>query len=435
MTFEIALTGLNAASTELDVISNNIANTGTTGFKESRADFADVYAVNSLGATGRGVRVSDVKQNFGQGDLESTNNNLDLAIEGEGLFGVSDDGVIAYTRAGNFSLDSQGFIVNSEDNRLQGYGADENGDILPLLGDLRVEFADVQPKKTEAVELSMNLNSDAEVVGLDTPAPAFDWEASASGADLTATPPVAAQPSPDSYSFTSPMTVYDSLGSSQTATAYFRKTDSNEWASWIFVDGENVSADKENGYTIAFNDDGSLKTAYSGTTAPADPATTLSTGTFTPSSGAAEMALSFDLSSVTQFDNEFGVNQIVQDGYATGRLSDVDIDQQGHVYGRYSNGQTKTMGQIVLTNFTNEQGLLPIGNSMWVETPESGSAATGEPGSASLGLITSGSLEQSNVNLTEELVSMISAQRNFQANAQVISAADTITQTIINIRR
>ena len=403
MSFEIALTGINASSTDLDVIANNIANAGTTGFKRSRVDFADVYAQGTLGASGRGVQIGEVKQSFTQGDLNSTSNNLDLGIEGQGMFRLSDDGTDVFTRAGNFGLDSDGYITSSDDLRLTGYGADEEGRVLPVLGDLRVSYEDIQPKTTENVELSMNLDTEAEVL------PPFDV------AD------------PDTYNFSTPTTVFDSLGASQTATAYFHKEAPNTWKSYLYVDGVEVS--QGGGDELVFNQDGGLETVNGA------PDTLLQTNTFSPASGAADMAMSFDVGTITQYQSGFGVNQITQDGYTTGRLDDVDIDPEGQLFGRFSNGQNKLMGQIVLANFTNAQGLNAAGGTNWTETPESGPATIGPPGSASLGMIQSGNLEQSNVNLTEELVSMIGAQRAFQANAQVISTSDQVTQTVINIRR
>lgn len=403
MSYEIALTGVNAASTELDVIANNIANAGTTGFKRSRADFADVFAGGSLNASGRGVKVSAIKQNFSQGDLSISDNNLDLGIEGQGMFRLSDNGATVYTRAGAFGVDNEGYVVSADNLRLTGYSADAEGRIEPTIGDLQVNFKDIQPKVTGTVEVSMNLDSDAEVL-----APF----------DVT---------DPDTFNFSTQTTVYDSLGAGQTATTYFHKDAPNTWSSFLFVDGTEIS--QAGGDQIVFTPEGQLDTINGAA------GTTITSSSFAPASGGAPMDLTYDISNITQYQSKFGVNQIVQDGYTTGRLDDVEFDAEGILFGRFSNGQTKTMGQVVLGNFTNLQGLSAAGGTNWAETPVSGGATIGTPGSASLGLIQSGALEQSNVNLTEELVSMIGAQRSFQANAQVISTADQVTQTIINIRR
>ncbi len=402
MSYEIALTGINAASTELDVIANNIANSGTTGFKRSNVEFADVFASGAMNISGRGVKVTDVRQNFSQGDLTTSDNSLDLGVEGQGMFQLSDNGSPVYTRAGAFGLDEEGYVVSSDDLRLRGYSADADGRIEPTLGDIQVEFKDIQPKVTSTVELNMNLDSDAEVL------PPFDVT------------------DPDTYNFSTQTTVYDSLGAGQTATTYLHKDAPNTWTSYLFVDDQPINAA---GDELVFTAEGQLDTVNGAA------GTTTQSGPFTPVSGGSDMDLTYDISNITQYQSKFGVNQIAQDGYTTGRLDDVEFNTEGVLFGRFSNGQTKEMGQVVLANFTNKNGLSAAGGTNWSETPDSGPATIGTPGSASLGLIQSGSLEQSNVNLTEELVSMISAQRGFQANAQVISTADEVTQTVINLKR
>jgi flagellar hook protein FlgE len=407
MSFEIALTGLNAASTELEVISNNIANNATTGFKRTRADFADVYASSSLGsannAVGQGVRVGSLRQEFTQGDVRFTQNNLDLAVDGTGMFELNDNGNVVYTRAGAFNLDREGFIVNPQGHRLTGYGIDADNEIVPITGDLQVDFADIEPRESDDLGFVLNLDSRDEVL------PAFDPNVRST------------------YNYTTSTTVYDALGSAQIATLYLHKDTPTSWSSFLFVDGQEVT--QPGGEEMTFDGSGNL-TAVNG-----DPAGTFTTSTFNPASGATQMDMTVDLSDVTHFEALSGVNQIVQDGYASGRLEDFDIDASGIVFGRYSNGQAKTMGQITLTEFPNEEGLQQLGNSSWGETFSSGEPATGAPGSASLGLVQAGALENSNVDITQELVAMIGAQRSFQANAQVISTGDTLTQTVINIRR
>ena len=407
MSFEIALTGLNAASTDLEVISNNIANNATTGFKRTRADFADVYASSSLGtasnAVGQGVRVASLRQEFTQGDVRFTENNLDLAVDGAGMFELNDDGNVVYSRAGAFNLDRDGFIVNPQGHRLTGYGVDADNEIRPITGDLQVDFADIEPKETENVGFVMNLDSRDEVLEPFDPAVR------------------------STYNYTTSTTVYDSLGSAQIATLYLHKDTDTSWTAHLFVDGAEVSDPA--GEELTFDGTGSL-VAVNGA---AD--TDFTTQVYNPSSGATPMDMTVDLSGVTHFEALSGVNQITQDGYASGRLEDFDIDASGVLFGRYSNGQAKTMGQITLSGFPNEPGLQQLGNSTWGETFGSGEPATGAPGSASLGLIQAGALENSNVDITQELVAMIGAQRSFQANAQVISTGDTLTQTVINIRR
>jgi len=407
MTFDIALTGLNAASSQLETISNNIANNATTGFKRSRAEFADVYAVSTFGANsplvGQGVRVSGIKQQFEQGDTNFTNNNLDLSVEGLGMFRLNDNGSPVYTRAGNFALDREGFIVNSTGHKLTGYRTNASDEIEPIIDDLRIDYSDLQPRTSETVSLSMNLDIKAEIP------PPFDVSDSST------------------FNFSTSTTVYDSLGSSQLANVYFHKDAPNSWSAFTYVDGQQVN--QPGGDEIIFDTSGILQSVNGAATG------TYTTNTFTPATDAAPMALTFDVSDITQFDNAFGVNRIVQDGFAAGRLEDFDIDPSGIIFGRFTNGQAKQMGQITLSAFPNSNGLRQIGDTSWTETFTSGAPATGEPGSASLGNLQAGSLEGSNVDITQELVSMIGAQRSFQANAQVISTGDTLTQTVINIRR
>ena len=407
MTFDIALTGINAASTQLDTISNNIANNATTGFKRSRSEFADVYAVSTFGATnpavGQGVRISGIRQEFQQGDTTFTNNNLDISIEGQGMFRLQDNGNPIYTRAGNFGLDREGYIVNSSGHRLTGYRTNDDDQIEPIIDDLRVDYSDLQPQPTTAVELAMNLDIKDDVL------PPFDVTDAST------------------FNFSTSTTVYDSLGASQLTNVYFHKDAPNTWSAYTYVDGAEVS--QIGGDELSFDSSGILQ-AVNGTAGGS-----FTTNSFTPASNAAPMALTFDMSAVTQFDNGFGVNRIVQDGYAAGRLEDFDVDPSGTIFGRFSNGQAKTMGQVTLTSFPNMQGLRQIGDTSWTETFASGEPATGEPGTASLGQLQAGSLEGSNVDITQGLVSMIGAQRSFQANAQVISTGDTLTQTVINIRR
>ncbi len=407
MTFDIALTGLNAASAELEVISNNIANNATTGFKRSRAEFADVYSESTFGysnvAVGQGVQVSTMQQEFEQGDISFTNNNLDLSISGGGLFRMNDNGNTYYTRAGSFGLDPEGYIVNGQGGRLTGFTTDSADNLLPITQDLQIDYSDLAPKASENIEMNLNLDVNAEVL------PPFDVM------------------DPSTSNYVTSTTVYDSLGSPQIATMYFHKDTPSSWSTYTFVDGVEVS--QPGGDEVTFNSTGTVQSINGGAT------DSLSTSVFNPTSGASPMAVEFKLGEITQFDNPFGVNQISQDGYATGRLTDFSVDSEGVIFGRFSNGQAKIMGQITLSNFPNMQGLQQIGNSSWKEAFASGQPATGVAGSASLGVIQSGALEGSNVDITKELVSMIGAQRSFQANAQVISTGDTLTQTVINIRR
>jgi flagellar hook protein FlgE len=405
MTFRLALSGLNAASTDLSVTANNIANTATNGFKGSRAEFAELFAVSPQGvsslATGNGVRVSDVSQQFTQGNVDFTENNLDLAISGEGFFTVSDNGAQVYTRAGAFKTDSTGYVTNSSNQRLQVYPPSATGGYnTGTLTDLRLSVSESAPSSTANVEVLMNL-------------PASDK------APVTATFDPA---DTSSYNRATSMTVYDSLGAAHTATLYMTHTATpNQWNTHLYVDGTAVGGAQ----ALNFSDTGALVTPADGKVA---------FPSYTPATGAAPMTMTYDFGGATQYGNTFGVNSVVQDGYTTGRLIGMDIDKTGVVQARFTNGRSMALGQVALSNFANPNGLQQLADTNWAETFGSGQALRGQAGNSGFGLIQSGALEASNVDITTQLVNMITAQRNFQANAQMISTSDQITQTIINIR-
>ena len=402
MPFDIALSGLNAAQTDLDVVANNIANSNTNGFKSSRAEFADVYAVSQNGiasnATGKGARVTSVSTQFSQGDINFTENNLDLAVSGKGFFRLDTQGSIAYTRAGAFKIDKNGIVVNSTGAQLTGFLTDTNGNLTGALGTLQVAFADSNPQATATLKLGANLDA------LETVPPAFNVS------------------DPSTYNHSTSTTVFDSLGASHIATMFFRKDGVNAWESFTYVDG--VEVNPAGGNALAFNSSG----AISGTPS-------FNTVSFNPGSGAANMTVDFNFANLTQFGGTFGVSELSQDGFPTGLLNSIDIDDSGVMFARFSNGRSNTLGQVALANFPNTQGLQADGDTTFTESFASGAAIVGTPGSTNLGLIQSGALEQSNVDLTKELVDLITAQRTFQANAKVISTAGDVTQTIINIGR
>ena len=337
--------------------------------------------------------------------MQFTERNLDMAVEGLGLFKLNDNGTEVYTRSGNFGTDREGFIVDANGNTLMGYAANDNGEIQPIETELRIDYTDLQPSPTTAIEVAANLDIKAPIL------PPFDVD------------------DPGTFNFSTSTTVYDSLGSSQVANTFFRKDAANAWSAFTYVDDIPISSDPLIGDQLTFSADGELLDVNGNTDG------IFESITFTPPTEALPMQISFDISEISQFDNAFGINSINQDGFAAGRLEDFDIDSSGVIFGRFSNGQANKMGQITLTNFANPEGLKQKGATSWIETFGSGEPATGEPGSASLGTLLAGALEGSNVDITQELVSMIGAQRSFQANAQVISTGDTLTQTVINIRR
>lgn len=405
MAFRLALSGLNAASADLSVTANNIANTSTSGFKGSRAQFAELFSVSAQGvssiAVGNGVRVSDVAQQFTQGNIDFTDNSLDLALSGQGFFILSGNGALSYTRAGAFQVDRDGYVVNSSNQRLQVFPPTPQGGFnTGALGDLRLVTSESAPSATTRVETILNLPANA------APPPNSPFSAT----------------DPDSYNHSTSMTVYDSLGAAHTATLYFVRTaNPNEWQQRLFVDGTAVGGAQ----TLQYSSAGQL-------ISPANGEVTFPP--YTPATGAAPLALTYDFGATTQFGGAFSVNAVTQDGFTTGRLIGIDTDASGVVQARYTNGRSQPLGQIALAQFANPQGLQQLGDTNWAETFGSGQALRGQAGNAGLGLIQSGALEASNVDITEQLVNMITAQRNFQANAQMIQTTDTITQTVINLR-
>ncbi len=408
MPFDIALTGLNAAQNDLQVISNNIANSETNGFKRSRAEFADLYATSEFGtssnAIGQGVQVASITQQFTDGDVTFTDNSLDLAITGRGFFVLSDNGAQVFSRAGAFQVDNTGNIVNSFGNGLVGFQADASGNLTGAQGPLAISRANLAPNVTSNINLGANLDAAEQIP------PAF----------------LVGPNGPDSATFnhSTSFTVYDSLGGEHIATTYFRKDSATDWQSFVFVDGAQVSGPD----TLTFDAFGAL----SGVNVPG--ATTATSAPFTPGGVGAPTTFTVDYADITQFGGGFAISAIDQDGFATGRLSSLDFDPSGTLFARYTNGQSLTLGQVALANFSNSQGLRAVGNSLWSESFSSGQPLIGAPGSGDLGLIQSGALEESNVDVTGELINLIQTQRNFQANAQVIGTADTLTQAIINIR-
>lgn len=422
MSFNVALSGIQAASGELSVVGNNVANASTSGFKSSRAEFSDVYASGALGtssvAIGNGVRLSSVTQSFSQGNINFTSNNLDMAINGQGFFQLNDGGSTSFTRAGNFSVDRAGFIVNNAGAKLTGFLADSGGNITGAQGDLQINTANLPPVSTSSVDIGLNLQS-------TTAPPASAWVGSPNFGD----PP----PSPDTYNNATSTTIYDSLGNSHILSVYFVKSaTANEWDVHAQVDGVDVDASPAAApFSQVFNSNGSFNSGSSDAINLSWPPLD---GSGNANGATSPQTFSIDLSSSSQFGSPFAVQSLLQNGSSTGRLDNIDVDASGVIFGRYSNGLSQAMGQVTLSNFTNVNGLSPLGDTAWGETFSSGSPLTGSPGTASLGLLQSGSLEDSNVDLTGELVKMIVAQRNFQANAQTIRTADATTQTIINIR-
>ncbi|MBO6850651.1 MAG: flagellar hook protein FlgE [Marinobacter sp.] len=636
MAFNTGLSGLRAASVDLDVTGNNIANASTVGFKGSKAQFGDLYASGFLSSgnnpIGDGVRVQDVKQSFGQGNISFTDNGLDMAINGDGFFVLNNGGEVRYSRAGQFGIDKDGFITNNQNMRVQGFTADADGNLSGVRGDLQVETDNLAPRRTTSLRSDLNLDSrqsvlenrirdlgetlnvadlDGDVfqieysdgttsqpitIGTGEPAnevaellgsqkgvnasartqfdlsgqfdiaqlqtdladPDFELTVSLNGSDnvtfrgsdgITDLDTLAAAINnselntlrarvsdtgddieiTDSRGFTVDMgyttgaagaqdftdpqrgnlfvtterdvsgmatatggtgafataydsgetritnefnpadqrtynhatstTIYDSLGNSHELTQFFVKEPSpgngvgqSEWSVYLQIDGEMVAGTDEAPYTARFNQDGELQSINGDPNGeivvtdwvPKD-ANGLPNGSDGPPADGEEVvtpipeppttsAFVVDLGNTTQYGSAFGVNDQNQNGFTTGRLSGLDVSDQGILFARYTNGQSKELGQVALAAFNNTDGLTPVGDTTWVETFESGQPIIGAPDTGTLGSIKASSLEDSNVDLSAELVNLIIAQRNYQANAKTIETSDAVTQTIINLR-
>lgn len=418
MAFQTALSGLNAASGNLNVTGHNIANASTTGFKKSRADFADVYAVSFGGvskiATGSGVRMASVTQQFTQGNIDFTENNLDLAISGDGFFMVSDNGSLLYTRAGNFEVDREGYIVNVHGQRVQQYAVDPDTGLVSNFTptDMRLNLGANPATPTTRMDININLDAGSTPIdsGAYSPLDAND---------------------PNTYTFSTTTTIYDSLGVTHEASLYFRKDDNmpdNTWEAKLYIidaNGDEIVGDT---LTLEFNSNGTLVTT-------GDQDFLAAAGAWTPSTGADPFNnFNINFAGSTQFGSDSAVNALHQDGYTTGRLSGISVDTTGVLFARYSNGQSASVGAFAMARFNNPNGLQQVGDTNWAQTFESGDVLHGQAGSGTFGQIQSGALESSNVDISKELVNMIIAQRDFQANAKMISTEDQITQTVINIR-
>ncbi|MEP1214074.1 MAG: flagellar hook protein FlgE [Marinobacter sp.] len=616
MAFNTGLSGLRAASVDLDVTGNNIANASTVGFKGSKAQFGDLYASGFLSAgsnpIGDGVRVQDVKQSFGQGNISFTDNGLDLAINGDGFFVLNNGGEVRYSRAGQFGIDKDGYVTNNQNMRVQGFVADDDGNLSGIRGDLQVETDNLAPRRTTNLRSDLNLDSretvlERQVRNWNTlsvnefpgESVTFEYEGQSNQVDFAADEsvsdivaklqsqsgvtasaatslPVGDMSGADFSTFeltvgdeTSPRqidltgvstvedlaakirqisdqsisasvnasgelsithnsgetlnatfdsggasvdlteagvvtintdrtvtgvsssstaiagafevpptrinafnpvdqrtynhatstTIYDSLGNSHELTQFYVKQPSpgngvgvSDWAVYAQIDGEFVGGTDQSPYLARFNQDGELQSVNgdsngeiliddwtpkdangmpNGADGPPAPGEEVTTPIPDPPTTSAFV---LDIGNTTQYGSEFGVNDQRQNGYATGRLSGLDVSDQGVLFARYTNGQSQSLGQVALASFNNTNGLSPVGETTWVETFESGQPIIGAPDSGTLGSIKASSIEESNVDLSAELVNLIIAQRNYQANAKTIETSDAVTQTIINLR-
>lgn len=421
MSFQQGLSGLNATSKNLDIIGNNIANANTYGAKVARAEFADVYAASLAGAgsstVGIGTNLAAVAQQFTQGSITTTQNALDLAINGNGFFQLQNgNDPVTYSRNGQFKVDKDGYVVNNAGQRLMGYLADGTGQIQPGQAvPLKLPTSGIDPASTTEVAIEFNLDARQSVTTPAVGAPIDFGDA-------------------DTYNNATSLTLFDPKGQPVAVTYYFQKTATDTWDVYATANGttvlEDAGGDPLPVTTITFEPDGSAPTAPLLPVALDIPASVNAAGSETMAIAGIEL----DLTSATQFGSPFGVTDMRQDGFAAGQLNAIAIESNGIVTARYSNGQSKSAGQIEIASFRNPQGLLPMGENGWARSFASGDPVVGVPGDGNLGVLQAGALEESNVDLTAELVNMIVAQRIYQANAQTIKTQDQVLQTMVNLR-
>ena len=427
MAFQQGLSGLSSSSQALDVISHNVANANTTGFKASQTVFADVYS-STLGAdpykqVGSGSRVAAIRQNFSQGSITETGNSLDMAINGDGFFMVKrpvlGDNQTFYTRAGEFQLDKDGYVITATGYQLLGYpGTAGAGDAVPI----KVPYDTGTPKETSTVSMTFNLDANQPVI--------------------TTTPPDPSKP--ETYNFSTTIVTYDSLGIAHNLNLYFVRTSNtspSQWEAYWSLSGDKTSDPAEGGtlqgpLTMEFDGSGKMTTPVPGTVP------TFSLSGINLANGATIGGVvggvsdnTIDLNfSATQFALASSVNTISQDGVPAGELASVSVTKEGQVQARYTNGNVVTVGTVAIAAFRNPNGLVSMGDNLWIASLESGPGVAGTPGAGTRGFISGGAVEASNVDLTAELVNMIVQQRAYQANAQSIKTQDQILQTVINLR-
>jgi len=432
MSFYTSLTGLQGATSELSVISNNVANVGTNGFKRSRVEFGDIISTNSTLAPskmiGSGTLVKSIRQQFGQGALQQTSSALDLSISGEGFFAVRPSMTtpgVTFTRNGAFTVNDERYVVDAQGSMLQVYPVDGSGNVVSAgIGStksLQLPMVSGDPIATTTVTQSINLPAGGNVIASDpkyTEANPYEFDRFDSS----------------TYNNSNLVTVYDSFGNPMAATNYYVRTSAptaenptSSWNVYTFVGDQQISSDAANPSAplqMTFNSQGTMTT----------PASAVAYAPFATATGSTQ-SLTFDYgNATTQGTGSFLVNGAEQDGLPVGQLDNVTVDSEGLVVASFSNGTTQALGKVVMATFDNPGGLKQLGNSTWAVSGLSGDPILGESGDGGFGTINSGSLEKANVDITEELVMLISAQRNFQANAKAIETANTLSSTIINMR-
>jgi len=420
MSFYTSLSGLQAAQTDMSTISNNLANVGTDGFKKSTSMFADVMATSFTVAPsqqiGSGTVFAGNRQNFGEGNLQTTSSALDLAISGDGFFSVKtagNQGAVAYTRNGSFLVDANGYVVDSQGSYLQAYPVDASGNATASgsdgMANVQIPETSGSPVATSKVALGVNLSPSAAAPA-KTP---FDRN------------------NASSFNNSSSTTIYDSAGNPMTLTNYYVRdpaadsTGSTAWQVYSYVgDQQLTTGGSAVPTTVTFDSNGAISS----------PTGAIAYDTFSPAATGVAQTLSLNFAGSTSTAAAFSVNSRSQDGAAVGQLSGVTVGADGLIVASFSNGDTQNLGKVAIANFTNPTGLRQMGNSYWGQTGISGSAEMGEAGDSGYGSLMSGTIEGSNVDVTEELVNLIAAQRNFQANAKALDTQNQISETIFNIR-
>lgn len=420
MSFNISLSGLNAAQKDLDVTGNNIANASSIGFKQSRAEFADVFSnsvfANTKTQVGSGVNTSAVSQQFAQGALQSTNNSLDLAIKGDGFFVLSPSSTSlerTYTRAGAMQVNDTGYVTNSNGEYLQVYQVNSDGTPKAVSLDstvaLQIPTVAGQPKPTTNVSAGLNLPASTSV------------NASAFVATDSTT-----------YDASTSAVIYDSLGQSHTMTQYYTKTATtatdSTWNVHLFVDGTEADGTAGVGVPLTFDTTGTLTNPINPSSITTQPLTMYTNG------ADQTQTVTLKFSPVTQYASSFQVTSMSQDGATVGQLTNVSIGNDGVVAATYSNGTTTKLGMVALAKFSNPQGLTQIGDTSWKESQDSGSATPGVPNTGTYGSVNASALESSNTDLSAELVHLIAAQRNYQANSRALEVNSSLQDNILQIR-
>ncbi|SFT56081.1 flagellar hook protein FlgE [Halomonas saccharevitans] len=465
MGFSQALSGLNAASSSLDVLGNNIANSQTVGYKSAGAQFADVFA----GSTGLGTKVSAVLQDFGAGNIEATGRELDLAVSGQGFYRFQQNGEVVYSRNGQLSMTPDGYLQNAQGARIMGYGINAAGNVeiggQPQV--LQVPSEEMPASATTDVSTTLNLDA-REIVGEDRRQSTLDTGGAAPNDETTV-----------NYHYSNNFTVYDSLGNPRNVTVYYEKgaqqqdggrdvyydassgsnvyfngTDYEDLGGAVLgtqPDSANLSAvmnDTPNTWTSRIAMDGKLLTngasmpqqsqlTFDGNgqlTAGGNQTFNFPTGDFL-GGGPQDLTFDMNLAGSTQFGNNSRASDLTQDGYTSGALVGITIEDDGTVMRNYTNEQSRPAGQIALANFRNPEGLQSVGDNAWASTAASGQELLGEAGTGVLGSIQSGAIETSNVDLAKQLVDMIVTQRAYQANSQTIKTQDEVLQASINLSR